>query len=39
MTHTQYVEKADFVKLRDISVTYTLPSEWARRVGWKRPRS
>jgi TonB-linked SusC/RagA family outer membrane protein len=26
-----YVEKADFVKLRDVSLTYTLPSVWAQR--------
>jgi hypothetical protein len=26
MTQTQYVEKADFVKLRDVSLSYTLPA-------------
>ena len=28
-----YVEPADFVKLREVSLTYTLPSAWARRFG------
>ena len=32
MTQTQYVEKADFVKLRDLSLSYTLPQPWARRA-------
>jgi hypothetical protein len=27
-----YIHKADFVKLRDVSVTYTLPSRWAARA-------
>jgi TonB-linked SusC/RagA family outer membrane protein len=27
-----YIHKADFVKLRDVSVTYTLPSKWASRA-------
>jgi TonB-dependent SusC/RagA subfamily outer membrane receptor len=27
-----YIHKADFVKLRDISVTYTLPSQWVART-------
>jgi hypothetical protein len=27
-----YIHKADFVKLRDVSVTYTLPSQWASRA-------
>ena len=27
-----YVHKADFVKLRDVSVTYTLPSQWVART-------
>lgn len=27
----EYVEKADFMKLRDVSVTYTLPTVWAQR--------
>ena len=26
-----YVEKADFVKLRDLSLTYSIPTTWARR--------
>ena len=32
-TQTQYVEKADFVKLRDVSLGYTLPETWAQ---WAR---
>jgi TonB-dependent starch-binding outer membrane protein SusC len=31
MTQTLYVEKADFVKLRDVSLTFTLPDRFARR--------
>jgi TonB-linked SusC/RagA family outer membrane protein len=27
-----YIHKADFIKLRDVSVTYTLPSQWASRA-------
>ena len=27
-----YIHKADFVKLRDVSVTYTLPARWAARA-------
>jgi outer membrane receptor protein involved in Fe transport len=27
-----YIHKADFVKLRDVSVTYTLPTRWASRA-------
>jgi hypothetical protein len=27
-----YAEKADFVKLREISATYSLPSSWASRI-------
>ena len=27
-----YIHKADFVKLRDVSVTYTLPPQWAARA-------
>jgi TonB-linked SusC/RagA family outer membrane protein len=30
MTQSQYVEKADFIKLRDVSLTYTLPSRIAQ---------
>jgi TonB-linked SusC/RagA family outer membrane protein len=33
MTQTLYVEKADFVKLRDVSLTYTLPPRFAQRGG------
>jgi TonB-linked SusC/RagA family outer membrane protein len=33
MTQTLYVEKADFVKLRDVSLTYTVPSRFAQRGG------
>ena len=32
MTQTQYVEKADYVKLRDLSLTYNLPVSIARRA-------
>jgi TonB-dependent starch-binding outer membrane protein SusC len=32
MTQTLYVEKADFVKLRDVSLTYTVPASYARRL-------
>jgi TonB-dependent starch-binding outer membrane protein SusC len=32
MTQTQYIEQADFIKLRDISLTYTLPPQFARAV-------
>jgi TonB-linked SusC/RagA family outer membrane protein len=32
MTQTLYVEKADFVKLRDLSLSYTVPQRWARRA-------
>src|SRR5690606_33342278 len=27
-----FFEKADFIKLREVSLRYTLPSEWANRV-------
>lgn len=30
MTQTQFIEKADFVKLRDVSLSYLLPEAWAR---------
>ncbi|MBW3630864.1 MAG: TonB-dependent receptor, partial [Gemmatimonadetes bacterium] len=30
-TSYAYVEKADFVKLRDLSLTYSMPAAWARR--------
>lgn len=29
--HWWFIQKADFVKLRDVSVTYTLPDHWAQR--------
>jgi len=32
MTQTLYVERADFVKLRDLSLTYRLPTRWAQRA-------
>jgi hypothetical protein len=32
MTQTLYVEKADFIKLRDLSVSYNIPQQWARRA-------
>jgi TonB-dependent starch-binding outer membrane protein SusC len=28
-----WIEKADFVKLRDLSLSYTVPSDWVRRFG------
>ena len=33
MTQTMYVERADFMKLRDVSLTFTVPGGWARRAG------
>jgi TonB-linked SusC/RagA family outer membrane protein len=33
MTQTLFLEKADFVKLRDLSLTYTLPSRLTSRTG------
>ena len=32
-TQTLYVERGDFTKLRDLSLTYMLPTSWARRAG------
>ena len=32
-SRAHYIEKADFVKLRDLSLSYTLPSTLAQRVG------
>jgi TonB-dependent starch-binding outer membrane protein SusC len=32
MTQTLYVEKADYVKLRDVSLSYAVPATWAQRV-------
>lgn len=29
----RYIERADFVKLREISLSYRLPNEWAGRLG------
>ena len=31
-----FIQQADFIKLRDISVTYTLPRSWAQRFGTDR---
>lgn len=31
-TQTLYIEKADYVKLRDVSLTFTMPSAWAQRL-------
>jgi TonB-dependent starch-binding outer membrane protein SusC len=31
-----FIQKADFIKLRDVSMTYTLPAPWAHRVGTDR---
>jgi TonB-linked SusC/RagA family outer membrane protein len=31
-----FIQKADFMKLRDVSVTYTLPAAWAGRFGTNR---
>jgi hypothetical protein len=31
-----FIQRADFIKLRDVSVTYTLPVAWARHVGTDR---
>jgi TonB-dependent starch-binding outer membrane protein SusC len=28
-----WIERADFVKLREVSATYSLPTSWARRMG------
>jgi TonB-linked SusC/RagA family outer membrane protein len=28
-----FIQKADFIKLRDVSLTYTLPSSWVHRTG------
>ena len=28
-----FIQKADFIKLRDVSVSYTLPTTWSQRVG------
>jgi hypothetical protein len=30
---TGYFEDASFVKLREVSLTYSAPTEWARRLG------
>jgi TonB-linked SusC/RagA family outer membrane protein len=32
MTQTHFVEKADYIKLRDLSLSYTVPPAWARRA-------
>ncbi|MGH7460291.1 MAG: SusC/RagA family TonB-linked outer membrane protein, partial [Longimicrobiales bacterium] len=31
-----FIQKADFIKLRDVSLTYTLPQAWTRRLGSER---
>jgi TonB-linked SusC/RagA family outer membrane protein len=31
-----FIQKADFVKLRDVSLTYRVPTEWTRRYGTDR---
>jgi TonB-linked SusC/RagA family outer membrane protein len=31
-TQANYIERADFVKLRDLSLTYLVPSTWARQL-------
>jgi TonB-dependent starch-binding outer membrane protein SusC len=31
-----FIQKADFIKFRDVSISYTLPAEWIRRVGSDR---
>ena len=28
-----YIEKADFIKLRDVSLSYTIPRQWLGRIG------
>jgi TonB-linked SusC/RagA family outer membrane protein len=32
MTQTLFLEKADYVKLRDLSLTWSMPTEWAQRL-------
>ena len=32
MAQTLYIEKADYMKLRDLSLTWTVPNGWAQRV-------
>jgi hypothetical protein len=31
-----FIQKADFIKLRDVSLSYTIPAQWSRRVGSDR---
>jgi hypothetical protein len=28
-----YIERADFIKLREVSISYNLPSQWANVIG------
>jgi hypothetical protein len=28
-----FIQRADFIKLRDVSLSYVLPSSWTRRIG------
>jgi TonB-linked SusC/RagA family outer membrane protein len=37
-TDAGYIEDADFWKLREVSVTFTAPAEWARRMGTQQVR-
>src|SRR5690606_9289881 len=32
----RYIQPADFLKLRELSATYTLPSQWISRAGFSR---
>jgi hypothetical protein len=32
MTQTLFLEKADYMKLRDLSLTWAMPTEWAQRL-------
>jgi TonB-linked SusC/RagA family outer membrane protein len=31
-----FIQKADFIKFRDVSISYSIPTEWTRRVGTER---
>jgi TonB-linked SusC/RagA family outer membrane protein len=35
-TQWGFIEKATFVRLRELSATYTFPDQWARRIGGQR---
>jgi TonB-linked SusC/RagA family outer membrane protein len=37
-TDAGYIEDADFWKLREVSITFTAPGEWARRMGTQQLR-